>query len=275
MKHNYKLIHTLKSFGRLKDENIDVIKTALILGALDQPSIDLNPYYSHVSNLSKAASKGKGIDELYSQIDFINQLMFKENGYKGDTEDYENPENANLINVINKRSGLPITIGILYIYAARAAGYDIRGLAFPGHFLVRLSYENERAIIDPFNLGMPLKPEQLRDMLKQFVGVEAKLVPKYYAAVSNRDMLLRLQNNIKGRALRQNNAARAIEILERIILFAPNVATVWKELGMISIHSGNLNRAINSLEKFRDLALSKEEVAEANLLINKIRMSLN
>ena len=180
-----------------------------------------------------------------------------------------------MINVINKRSGLPITIGILYIYAARAAGYDIRGLAFPGHFLVRLSYENERAIIDPFNLGMPLKPEQLREMLKQFVGIEAKLVPKYYAAVSNRDMLLRLQNNIKGRALRQNNAARAIEILERIILFAPNVATVWKELGMISIHSGNLNRAINSLEKCRDLALSKEEVAEANSLINKIRLSLN
>ena len=275
MKNNYSLIHTLKTYGNLEDKNIDVIKAALILAALDQPNIDLNPYYSHVSGLSKAASKGKNIDELYSQIEFINQLMFKENGYKGDIKDYENPENANLINVIDKRSGLPISIGILYIFAAQAAGYDIKGLAFPGHFLVRLSYENERAIIDPFNLGIMHKPEQLRDMLKQFVGVDAKLTPKYYRAVSNRDILLRLQNNIKGRALQQNDSARAIEILERIILFAPNIAAVWKELGVISIHTGNLNRAIHSIEKYRRLAVLKEEMVEANALINKIKMSLN
>jgi len=177
--------------------------------------------------------------------------------------------------VVDRRTGLPVSIGILYIHAARAAGLDITGLAFPGHFLLRATDGAERIIIDPFHGGQALEAGHLRDLLKQFMGADAELTPRHHAPVGNRDILLRLQNNIKARALKVNDTARASEILERMALVAPGVASVWQELGILSVHMGNLRRAMNALEIFLDFAPSQDEEREAESLLKQIKSSLN
>ena len=266
----------LKRIGRLEDEAIDLAEAALVLGALDKPGVTLDPYREHLAELAAAAHQAAGDhDFLETRTAAINRLMFESHGYRGDTETYDNPENANLLDVGDRRTGVPVSIGILYIHAARAAGLDITGLAFPGHFLLRATDGAERIIIDPFHGGQALEAGHLRDLLKQFMGADAELTPRHHAPVGNRDILLRLQNNIKARALKVNDTARASEILERMALVAPGVASVWQELGILSVHMGNLRRAMNALETFLDFAPSQDEEREAESLLKQIKSSLN
>jgi regulator of sirC expression with transglutaminase-like and TPR domain len=269
----------LKRIGRLADDDIELAEAALILGALDRPGTPLEPYREHISSLAEAARKAAGDhDFLEERLASINRLMFETYGYKGDAETaetYDDPKNANLLDVIDSRSGLPVSIGILYIHAARAAGCAITGLAFPGHFLLRATDSAARIIIDPFHGGQTLEAGHLRDLLKQFMGADAELSPQHHAPVGNRDILLRLQNNIKARALKANDTARAGEILERMALMAPDVATVWQELGILSAHLGNLKQAMQALETFLDFAPPREQEREAESLLEQIKSSLN
>ena len=266
----------LERIGRLADDRIDLAEAALVLGALDRPGVALDPYREHLSSLAAAGRKLAGDrDFLDAHVAAINRLMFETHVYKGDTETYDNPENANLLDVIDNRAGLPVSIGILYIHAARAAACEITGLAFPGHFLLRATDGAARIIIDPFHGGQTLEAGHLRDLLKQFMGADAELTPRHHAPVGNRDILLRLQNNIKARALNADDAARASEILERMVLVAPEVASVWQELGILSVHMGNLRRAMNALETFLDFAPPQDQEREAEFLLKQIKSSLN
>jgi len=266
----------LTRIGQLEDEQIDLAEAALILAALDKPGVALDPYREHLSNLAaEARTLSDDHDFLETRTAALNWLMFESQGYRGDTETYDNPKNANLLDVIDRRAGLPVSIGILYIHAARAADCNITGLAFPGHFLMRATDGAARIIIDPFHGGQALEAGHLRDLLKQFMGTDAELTPRHHAPVSNRDILLRLQNNIKARALKANDTARASEILERMVLVAPEVASVWQELGILSVHMGNLRRAMNALETFLDFAPSQDDEREAESLLKQIKSSLN
>jgi regulator of sirC expression with transglutaminase-like and TPR domain len=266
----------LRRIGAADDAEIDLAEGALLLGALDKPGAALAPYRAHLDELAAAAADVAGdLDLPEARVAAINRLMFESHGYRGDSETYDDPENANLIDVIDRRLGLPVSIGILYIHAARAAGCDISGLAFPGHFLLRITDGATRTIVDPFHGGQALEAGHLRDLLKQFLDADAELTPHHHAPVGNRDILLRLQNNIKSRALAAGDTARAGEILERMALIAPDVASVWQELGVMSMHLGNLRRAMNALETFLDFAPPAEQGREAESLLEKIKSSLN
>lgn len=267
----------LAEIGRQSDETIDLADAALLLGALDQPSIDLAPYRTHLATLVRAVGDAIGADaeQIEARARCINDVLYRRFGYGGDTTSYDDPENANLIRVIDRRAGLPVSLGILYIHVAHAQGWPIAGLAFPGHFLVRLDFEARRLIIDPFHAGQPLEAGHLRDLLKQFQGAAAELEPRHYAAISNRDVLLRLQNNLKTRALQGNDPARAAAILKRMTLIAPDAADAWRELGLVEAHVGNIRRAVNALETYLSLAPGAKEAEKAAALLKRLKGSLN
>ena len=271
-----KLLSQLEYIGTQRDEEIELAKVALLLGALDHPNADLASYKKYLTTLEQeAAGSGERIGSLRGQVTFLNQLIYETHGFKGEIHDYENPANANILEVIDKKTGLPVSIGILYIHAARSASYNVTGLAFPGHFLLRLTDGADRIIIDPFHEGKSLDAGHLRNLLKQFIGVDAELTPKYYAPVGNREILLRLQNNIKTRALKNNDIDRATQILERMTLFAPLVAPIWQELGVLSAQIGKLKQAVTALDNFLGLQPSGDERKIAVSLLKKIRSRLN
>ena len=193
----------------------------------------------------------------------LNAVLFDAHGYAGDAETYDAPENANLLQVIDRRVGLPVSLGILYIQAARAQGWVVDGLAFPGHFLVRMDEGDRRVIVDPFHWGQLLEADHLRGLLKQFRGADAELEPSHYAPVGNRAILLRLQNNIKSRALQASDGARAAAILERMLLIAPEAGGLWHELGMVRARLGTIKGAVEALE--RSLACPLPEAARSRV----------
>ena len=262
--------------GEREDGAIDLADAALLLGALDLPGAPLADYRAHVSRLVRdvaaAAGPGGGLD---ARRRCLNAVLFGEHGYAGDTESYDAPENANLLRVIDRRVGLPVSLGILYLQAARAQGWAADGLAFPGHFLVRLDDRDRRVIADPFHGGQALEAGHLRNLLKQLHGTKAELEPAHYAPVSNRAILLRLQNNIKTRALQGGDTARAAAVLERMTLIAPGAGGVWCELGMLRARSGALKSAAAALERGLACGLPDEARARACAALSRLRSSLH
>lgn len=185
-------------------------------------------------------------------------MIASEHGYRGDDLTYDDPQNANLMRVIDRRKGLPVALGIIYISAGRKAGWRMQGLNFPGHFLIRMEKDGERHILDPFHGGKECQTPDLRVLLKSVHGPEAELAPSYFTAASDRSVVLRLQNNIKVRRIRAGDLRGALEVVERMRLLAPDTLDLLREAGLIYARTGQIQSAIETLERY--VALEEREL---------------
>ncbi|MCG8357250.1 MAG: transglutaminase-like domain-containing protein [Kiloniellales bacterium] len=269
----------LRQIGGQDDEGIDLAPAALLLAALDRPKEPLERYLHHLSLLERDtadfARKLEAEDSLTARVDALNAVMVERYEYEGDVETYEDLQNANLMRVIDRRRGLPVALAILYIHAARGQDWEVAGLNFPGHFLLRLDLAGERVILDPFNGGRVRDTAALRDLLKAVAGNEAELEPRHYAPMSNRGILLRLQSNIKLRLMRQKKHAEALATVESMLMIAPDQPALWREAGLLNANLGNLRAAMMSLEQFVDLGRDAQAVNEAVRLIKDLKSRLN
>jgi regulator of sirC expression with transglutaminase-like and TPR domain len=232
------------------DENLALAEAALVLAARLQPQGDPAFYAEHLALLSADVGRAAGAaSDTAGRARILAAVIAGRHGYHGDAETYDDLQNADLRRVIDRRKGLPVALGILYIHCGRAQGWTMRGLAFPGHFLVRLDEDVERAIIDPFNGGAICGAAELRALLKATEGVAAELDPTHYLAVSDRQILLRLQNNIKQWLVGAERYAEALATVEDMLLFAPDEATLWREAGLLNAQLDNIRAAIAAFEE--------------------------
>ena len=277
-KGRHELEAALRRVGGQDDQALDLAGTALVLGALDRPECPLDGYFAHLDELaSDTAENAKGGlgERLQGRIASLNEAIFVQHGYRGDTQTYEDLQNANLLSVIDRRMGLPVALGILYMHTARRQGWSVEGLNFPGHFLLRLSLGGERAIIDPFAGGEVRSASEMREILKGLSGSDGPLQPRHYAAVENRQILLRLQNNLKLRHLQDHRLSEALSVVESMLMFAPGLAQLWREAGLLHRKLGNLRAAILALEHCVSLSPPGAEDAQISALLREIRNSLN
>lgn len=269
----------LRSLGGREDGDIDLAGAALWLAALDRPRVGLERYHHHLDVLAKdtaaRAAENGAKSSLTARVEALNGALREDHGYSGDRLTYDDPQNANLMRVIDRKKGLPVALGILYVHAARAQSWAIEGLNFPGHFLLRMDLEGARVILDPFDDGAVREPNDLRDILQRVGGEDAELRPEYTAPVSNREILLRLRNNIKLRLLRDGKTQAALEVLESMLMVAPGHAQHWREAGLIHAHLGNLRAAVLALEHVLDLGAGPREMHEAARLIQDLTKRLN
>ena len=268
----------LARIAALPDAQIDLAEGALALAALDRPQVPLARYRAHLAELAEdvrteTASAGaqRGVERAVA----LARVLFDRHGYGGDRLTYDDLQNANLMRVIDRRKGLPVTLGLLMIHAARAQGWDMVGLSFPAHFLVRLESGGDRLILDPFARGRILDSAELRELLKEAVGEGAELKPSHYEPVANRAVLLRLQNNIKTRLIQDQKLEAAGRVIMRMLAFAPEEAQLWREAGMIEAHLGNLKRAIGLIETYREKSPGEAQRRQAAVLLQELAQRLH
>lgn len=240
------------------EDAFDLAEAALWLAARDTPNASLASYINHLKSLYEAVEEEAIRLELDDQTATPEQLaqvltavISTEYRYSGDEETYEDLDNANMMRVIDRRKGLPVTLGILYIAVAKAQGWNAAGLNFPGHFLVRLEgLDGSRAIIDPFHNGQILDPPALRDLLKVVAGQAEELESKHYRPVGYRDILLRLQNNVKTRRLDVGQLDEALDALKSMQVLLPDSTSLHREAGLLHLRLGQLSEALTSLQQY-------------------------
>lgn len=269
----------LVAVGEQADEDVDLAETALLLATVDRPAVHLDSYRRHLSSLvTEVGNYVAGLPtppDLSMCHEALVQVLFKRYGYIGGEDSFDDADAANLTYVIDRRSGLPVVLGTLYIHVARQQGWHAEGLRFPGRFLMRLEVGAERVIMDPFAGGVIIGPQDLRGILKALSGHHAELQPDYYEAVTPREILLRIQNNIYNRLLRSDRADDAIEVIRTMLLFAPGATHLWREMGLLHARLGQIEPAIQALENFLRYDSGGDSRYKASMLLQELRQRLN
>ncbi len=263
--------------GLQEDALIDLGETALALGLLFLPGVKPERFRHHLKKLADTAQEDfdarlrqKDADTLALRVAVLKKTVHESHGYAGDTEKYDDIQNANLIRVIERRKGLPIAIGIIYIDVARRLGWPIEGLNFPGHFLVRMEKDGERVILDPFRQGQEMNAAELRQLLKSIAGDKAELSHNFYDAVSNRDMLLRLENNLKKRLVESEEYAQAVIVVEAMEALAPDEHRTLFDKGILYAKLGQQGQAKTALERYIERAPNPADKQQARMLLLQI-----
>jgi regulator of sirC expression with transglutaminase-like and TPR domain len=265
----------LKALGEAGEGPHNLAEAALMLSQLDHPQTALAPYRAHLDELGHyAKEEAKLATSAEYAARALSALRVGRYGYDGDRLTYDDPQNADLMTVIDRRRGLPVALGILYIHAARAAGCAAEGLNSPGHFLMRISLRGSEALLDPFNGGVTLDREKLSTPPR--MGGLAGGDPRIADAVSDTEVLLRLQNNLKQRATHSGEHGRALDIAKRMVLIGPRHTELWLELARLQEGAGSLGAAKKAYEAV--MALSKAGDAclnEAALALHALKRRLN
>ncbi|MGH7042385.1 MAG: SirB1 family protein, partial [Acetobacteraceae bacterium] len=189
--------------------------------------------------------------------------------------DYDNPANANLIRVIERRRGLPVALGVLWLHAARAAGWPAHGVDFPAHFLIALEGAGGQLVIDVFEGGTVLDAPALRALIKRVAGPEAELRPGLLRSAGTRAVLLRLQNNIRTRRLGAGDMAGALAATRDMLRIAPDEGNLWREAGAIHQRLDQVTAALRCFERFLVLVPEGDVAARLRREIASLRARLN
>ena len=247
------LLQQLREAISSKDADIDLAETALLLSALDDPSVDLVPYRQHLdllaSDIGAMARPGSGLMEC---IDTLRVVVYSTHGYSGDRRSYDDIENANLIRVIDRRRGIPVSLGIICIHAWRVQGWSAAGIHSPGHFLIQVSTTGKLAILDPFHQARLLDESDLHERFTAVQEDSTENSMNGVVPVSNREILLRLQNNIRIRARQRGDTALALRTTESMLVLAKDAPVFRLEIAALKAKAGEIKAALSAIETLLD-----------------------
>jgi regulator of sirC expression with transglutaminase-like and TPR domain len=231
------------------DAEIELDVAALILGDWEYDHIDVAHYVGVLDELAAAVMIGIDTDESSLPGDHgeialraLNHTLFDEHGFRGNQDDYYDPRNSFLHEVIDRRVGIPITLSVLYMEVARRVGLTVHGIGFPGHFLVRWDgADGTVVVVDAFRGGLRLDTDDLEAMLQRSAGPSAKLEPAMLVPSSKRQILTRMLTNLAGIYGRSGDVVRSIAILERLHVLDPENERLQRELDRLQKKQLTLN----------------------------------
>lgn len=267
--------------GQLPDAEIDLAGIALQFARLDAPEADWRAGAARLTAIARAAVAAAAADTRADAGDpearraCLAHVLHGRFGLAGDTETYDDPANANLIRVLDRGRGLPVALGILWLHAAEAAGWAAHGIDFPGHFLVALEGPRGQVLVDVFAGGAAVEAPALRALLKRIEGEAAELRPGVLRRMGRREVLLRLQNNIKLRRLRAGALDGALACTEDMLRLAPDAAALWREAGLMNQRLDRIGAALECLDRFLALVPEGEAAARIRALTLELRQRLN
>lgn len=266
-------LELVRRAGSAGEADVDLAGVALALAALDHPEVELASYHAHLAEI--AGAMREAIARKQTPAMAARELMAVRLGYCGDVDTYDDMANADLISVIDRRKGLPVTLGILYMHALRAIRLQVFGLSLPGHFLVGFEIGGERLALDAFNGGRIVAEAEQLEIARRVSGLKAEAAARVDWRVSDREVLVRLLNNIRLRAREQGDAERLAQISERMVLLEADDAELWFDLGVGYAACERPAAAQGALARALELGRGAPWIPEARLLADKLKRQLN
>lgn len=261
----------LARLGAMEDAALPIAEAALAFAIIDRPDAPLAPVRAHLAQLARAGATLAGNRGAEERALALKGLICGGHGYGGDRETYDDLANANLISVVERRRGLPVALGVIWLHTAAAAGFDAWGIDFPGHFLIGIggqgegAAEGETVVVDVFDAGTIREEDELAALLSRVAGAGVTLGPEHMRPMTSREVLLRLQNNIRLRRVAAGALDAALAAAEDMLLLAPDAAPLWREAALLAERVGQKRAAINAWEKLRRYGSAEAEEALARL----------
>ena len=237
---------------RQEDEKIDLEKAALYIAQEEYPELDIDRYLSAIDKMAAEIQTRLPAESYPLRIvQTINQYLYKDLGFSGNSEDYYDPRNSFLNDVIDRKTGIPISLALLYLAIAKRIDFPMIGIGMPGHFLIRPVVNDEMDIfVDAFNNGEILFPQDCQDRLNQLAGQAVEMRPKFLEAVAPRQFLARMLTNLKGVYLNQGKIEKCLTMIERILILFPNSPFELRDRGIIHFQTNRWIEARQDLESY-------------------------
>lgn len=241
----------------LPDDQIDLAKAALLIAAEAYPRLEIDVYLARLNALAQECrSRLEGAQTDEERASALTRFLAVEKGFVGNQEDYYDRRNSFLNEVLDRRTGIPITLALVYTEVGRRLGLQMRGVGFPGHFLAKVESRTE-VIIDPF-FGTILNESQCHERLQEVMGKDAAFDRRYLRASTPREILVRMLNNLKHIHLDAKELEQALSCCERILLLTPDNVFELRDRGLLYLQLECYAAAAADLERFLQLAPDNE-----------------
>jgi regulator of sirC expression with transglutaminase-like and TPR domain len=258
-------IELLRSMICRPAEEVDLASAALLIGLDEYPDLNIARYLREIEKLAadirprlQSCSRPAPTDT----IGCINQHLFSIAGFRGNQENYYDPRNSFLNEVLDRRLGIPITLSVIYIEVGKRLGLNLQGVGMPGHFLVKYTDQEVEIFVDAFSQGEILVEADCQRKLSQIYGQSFRFERAYLSSVNNHQILARMLANLKAIYLSQQDYRRALSIIEKILLVIPDAPTELRDRGTLHYRLNDLSDAMKDWSAYLGLYPNASDAQE-------------
>ena len=257
-------------FSFVNNPNYNLVEKALKFAQILQyPDLEVDKYVQKINRIGMSLKESiNDVKNPTYLISMLNEHLFENLGFSGDDDDYFNPKNNFLNEVLEKKSGLPITISILYVEVAKFVGLDLKIVGFPSHVLVKY---NEELILDPFNDGRLLDIDDLQEILDKNFDRQLEFRPEFLDEIDTDKLLLRMVRNLKNSYIQSFAYEKALRCINMILTLEPESAEEIRDKGILEERLQNSEIALNYLNKYLEINPNGEDVDFILELIRSIK----
>ena len=262
----------------VSDENIDLTRAALIIARTEYPDLNVECYVSRIDKLAERVEALMTDLHPARTIAALNRVLFDDLGMRGNREDYYNPQNSFLNDVLDHGVGIPITLSVVYMEVARRVGFALAGVGMPGHFLLKHHGKEGEILIDCFNRGDILSRKDCQNRLDEIYSGEMTLRPEFLHPIHRRQILTRMLNNLKTVYLSTRNFRRALPIADLILVIYPHSSDDLKQRALLRYSMALHKLASEDLEEYLKIsptASDADEIRQMSLSIRRMQALMN
>lgn len=231
-------------------KRIPLAEAALWIAAEEYPNLDVEAYVDRLDELAEVARRAIFPCAAEDRAARFNHFFFGELGFAGNSESYDDPRNSFLNDVLDRRQGIPITLSLVLMEVGKRLGLAIEGIGLPGHFIAGARLDDSQILLDPFNGGALLTPEDCDGLVGSVLGREVKLSPDHYAPVTGRQLLTRMLANLKAAYWRREEWEGVVGAIDRILALDPKAAPEWRDRGVAWSNLGEVRRGLGDWERY-------------------------
>jgi len=250
----------------LPDDRIDVLTGALLIAKDEFPSLDIAHEKHRIDEIAAPLGRLEDLDAA-DQASLLAERLFGDCGFRGNADDYYDPRNSCLNDVLDRQLGIPITLSVLIMEVGRRVGLEIQGIGLPGHFCVGARVGDELVLLDPFGGGRRLERDEAEAIASRAVGRQVELTDAHFVPTTKAQIVVRMLRNLQGIYARREDWAQALAVIDRLLLVETDAPMHVRDRGTVLVKLGELHRGASEWERYltrypqaRDAAAFKEEL---------------
>jgi regulator of sirC expression with transglutaminase-like and TPR domain len=264
------LDHTLAILARDPRAPFDLAELALHLAREEYPDLDVEAYLAEIAGMAREA-RHYVRGNLEARVAGLCRYLFHEMGFHGNKETYYDPRNSYLNQVIDRRTGIPISLAAVAEAIGSRVGLSVVGVGLPGHFVAKAMEGGQEVVFDPFHGGRLLRPEDCEILVQQVTGVPFRATPEALAELPLGLVVQRMLANLKAIYLRQGDFPRAARVIGRLTQLAPADPLHQRDLGIALLQAGQPGKAIRHFSAFLESAPGSAEAETVRKLLGRAR----
>jgi regulator of sirC expression with transglutaminase-like and TPR domain len=238
-----------------RGESFDIVDAALLVAAEEYKGLDEKRERRRLEALGlEAARRVERIQNPFARLDALRAYLYEELGFRGNSEQYDDPRNSFLNEVLARRTGIPLSLSIVFLEVARAAGFEAVGIGLPGHFVARVTFGDRRILVDPFQGAEVITEEDCRQLVARSTGRASLYRSGLLVPATPRSMLTRMLISLKRIYLNREDYAHALTAVERLLAVSPDDPREIRDRGFLLAHLGRPSAAVADLENYLTVA---------------------